>query len=244
MIFTVLTLFPEILNGFFTNSIMAKSIKKRQVSYNLIDFRDYAADKHRTCDDAPYGGGAGMVIKPEPLAKSLDSVNAGEKRVIYPSPSGKPFNQKYADELSGEKELVFICGRYEGIDQRIIDRYVDDEICIGDYVISSGEVAALVIIDAVYRLIEGVINEDSLKEESFSNGLLEYPHYTRPFEYCGMKVPDILLSGNHSEIANWRLKKRLEKTLRNRPDLINNAVIDEKEIELLEKLKEIRIPKE
>ncbi|MCK5156008.1 MAG: tRNA (guanosine(37)-N1)-methyltransferase TrmD, partial [Spirochaetales bacterium] len=115
---------------------------------------------------------------------------------------------------------------------------------IGDYVISSGEVAALVIIDAVYRLIEGVINEDSLKEESFSNGLLEYPHYTRPFEYCGMKVPDILLSGNHSEIANWRLKKRLEKTLRNRPDLINNAVIDEKEIELLEKLKEIRIPKE
>ncbi len=244
MIFTVLTLFPEILNGFFTNSIIAKSIKKRQVSYNLIDFRDYAADKHRTCDDAPYGGGAGMVIKPEPLAKSLDSVNAGEKRVIYPSPSGKPFNQKYADELSGEKELVFICGRYEGIDQRIIDRYVDDEICIGDYVISSGEVAALVIIDAVYRLIEGVINEDSLKEESFSNGLLEYPHYTRPFEYCGMKVPDILLSGNHSEIANWRLKKRLEKTLRNRPDLINNAVIDEKEIELLEKLKEIRIPKE
>ncbi|NQT57995.1 MAG: tRNA (guanosine(37)-N1)-methyltransferase TrmD [Bacteroidetes bacterium] len=243
MTFTVLSLFPEILNGFFNNSIMAKSIEKGHISYNLIDFREFTTDKHRTCDDAPYGGGAGMVIKPEPLAKSLDAVDAGNKRVIYLSPSGKPFNQKYAEELSVEKELVFICGRYEGIDQRIIDRYVDDEICIGDYVISSGEVAALVIVDAVYRLIEGVINEESLKEESFSNGLLEYPHYTRPSDYCGMKVPDILLSGNHSEIAKWRLIKRLEKTLEYRPDLIDKAVLNDKEVELLNNVKKTRIPK-
>jgi len=243
MTFTILSLFPDILDGFFTNSIMAKSIEKGDISYNLIDFRDFTVDKHRTCDDAPYGGGAGMVIKPEPLARALEEVGADNKRVIYLSPSGKPFNQKYAEELSVEKELVFICGRYEGIDQRIIDRYVDDEICIGDYVISSGEVAALVVVDAVYRLIDGVINEESLKEESFSNNLLEYPHYTRPNEYCGMMVPDILLSGNHAEIAKWRLIKRLEKTLKNRPDLIDKAELNEKEVDLLNELKKTRIPK-
>ncbi len=243
MIFTVLSLFPDILDGFFTNSLMAKSVEKGDITYNLIDFREFTKDKHRTCDDAPYGGGAGMVIKPEPLANALEEVDAENKRVIYLSPSGKPFNQKYAEELSGENELVFICGRYEGIDQRIIDRYVDDEICIGDYVISSGEVAALVVVDAVYRLIAGVINEESLKEESFSNGLLEYPHYTRPYEYCGMTVPDILLSGNHSEIAKWRLKKRLEKTLEYRPDLIDKAVLSENEVDLLNKLKKTRITK-
>jgi tRNA (guanine37-N1)-methyltransferase len=243
MTFTILSLFPDILDGFFTNSIMAKSIEKGEISYDLIDFRDFTVDKHRSCDDAPYGGGAGMVIKPEPLALALEEVGADNKRVIYLSPSGKPFNQKYAEELSVEKELVFICGRYEGIDQRIIDRYVDDEICIGDYVISSGEVAALVVVDAVYRLIDGVINEESLKEESFSNNLLEYPHYTRPNEYCGMIVPDILLSGNHAEIAKWRLIKRLEKTLKNRPDLIDKAELDEKEVDLLNELKKTRIPK-
>jgi len=243
MTFTILSLFPDILNGFFTNSIMAKSIEKGDISYNLIDFRDFTTDKHRTCDDAPYGGGAGMVIKPEPLAHALEEIGAEGKRVIYLSPSGKSFNQKYAEELSVEKELVFICGRYEGIDQRIIDRYVDDEICIGDYVISSGEVAALVVVDAVYRLIDGVINEESLKEESFSNGLLEYPHYTRPYDYCGMTVPDILLSGNHAEIAKWRLIKRLEKTLEYRPDLIDKAELNDNEVDLLNNLKKTRIPK-
>ena len=236
MTFTILSLFPDILDGFFTNSIMARAIEKGNISYSLVDFREFTTDKHRTCDDAPYGGGAGMVIKPEPLAHSLEAVDAENKRVIYLSPSGKPFNQKYAEELSVEKELVFICGRYEGIDQRIIDRYVDDEICIGDYVISSGEVAALVVVDAVYRLIEGVINEDSLREESFSNGLLEYPHYTRPSEYCGMKVPDVLLSGNHSKIVEWRLIERLKKTLEYRPDLIDKAVLNDREVELLQKI--------
>lgn len=238
MKFTVLTLFPEILDGFFSSSIMAKSIDKGRISYDSIDFREFAFDKHRTCDDAPYGGGAGMVLKPEPLAAALESVDARNKRVVYPSPSGVPLNQSYAEELAGEKELVFICGRYEGIDQRIIDRYVDDEICIGDYVISSGEVAALVIIDAVYRLIDGVINEESLLEESFSNGLLEYPHYTRPYEFSGMKVPDMLLSGNHAEIEKWRSIKRLEKTIKNRPELLLKADLSDKLKELLNKLSE------
>ena len=216
----VLSLFPEIVEGFFANSIMAKAVERGKISYSLVNFRDFATDKYRTCDDAPYGGGAGMVIKPEPLGAALESIKAKGKRVIYPSPSGKLLDQAYAEELSREEELVFICGRYEGIDQRIIDLYVDDEISIGDYVISSGEIASLVIIDAVYRLLDGIINEESLREESFTGGLLEYPHYTRPADYCGLSVPDVLLSGHHAQIEQWRNVKRLEKTLKNRPDLL------------------------
>ena len=160
---------------------------------------------------------------PEPLSKALDSVKARKKYVIYVTPSGKPLTQKVAQDLSHKDELVFICGRYEGIDQRIIDSYVDAEISIGDYVMSSGEVAATVVIDTVYRLVDGVISHESLEEESYCDGLLEYPQYTRPVEYNGMKVPDVLLSGNHEEIRKWRLKKRLMKTLANRPDLICKA---------------------
>ena len=217
----LLSLFPEQLQGYFENSIMAKAVERGLISYSIVNFRDFAFDRHRTCDDAPYGGGAGMVIKPEPLASALDSVEAARKRVVYPSPSGKLFNQHYAWELSREKELVFICGRYEGIDQRIIDIYVDDEICIGDYVMSSGEVAALTIIDTVYRLLDGVISGESLEEESFTDGLLEYPHYTRPSVFRGVTVPDVLLSGNHAEINKWRNNMRIEKTRRHRPDLLD-----------------------
>jgi tRNA (guanine37-N1)-methyltransferase len=227
MNFDIVTLFPEIVESFFTSSIMAKSVQAGSVTYNLVNFRDWAQDKHKTCDDAPYGGGAGMVIKPEPLGRALDAIGAKHKRVVYPTPSGKPFTQEYARELSREEDLVIICGRYEGIDQRIIDLYVDDEICIGDYVISSGEVAALVVVDAVYRLLEGVISGESLVEESFTDGLLEYPHYTRPETYCGINVPTILLSGHHARISQWRLRKRLEKTLLNRPELLDNAELDE-----------------
>ena len=210
MNFDIVTLFPEIVEAFFTSSIMAKSVQSGTVSYNLVNFRDWATDKHKTCDDAPYGGGAGMVIKPEPLGRALDAIDAKHKRVVYPTPSGKRFTQRYAEELSREKDLVIISGRYEGIDQRIIDLYVDDEICIGDYVISSGEVAALVIVDAVYRLLDGVISGESLVEESFTDGLLEYPQYTRPETYCGITVPEILLSGHHARIDQWRMRKRLE----------------------------------
>lgn len=225
----VLTLFPEIIHGFFHDSIMAKSVEKGIISYETVQIRDFTHDRHKTCDDAPYGGGAGMVLKPDPLGEALESIGAKTKRVVFPSPSGKRLTQAYAEELAKEDELVFICGRYEGIDQRIIDLYVDDEICIGDYVISSGEVASLVVIDAVYRLVEGVISSESLEEESFSNGLLEYPQYTRPSTYCGISVPDILLSGHHAKIEKWRMKQRIRKTQENRPDLIKELVNQSKE---------------
>lgn len=217
---TVLTLFPRIIKGFFENSLMAKVVDRGLIAYELVNFRDYATDKHRSCDDAPYGGGAGMVLKADPIAAALNRLDLKNSRVIYPSPSGKPFDQARARDLAREDSLIILCGRYEGIDQRIIDTYVDDEISIGDYVISSGEVAALVLIDAVYRLLNGVINQESLTEESFEQGVLEYPHYTRPEVCGGQGVPEILLSGHHENIRKWRLRKGLEKTMRNRPDLL------------------------
>ena len=223
MKFTVLTLFPEIPRAFFENSIMAKAVEKGIIAYDLVNIRDFALDKHKKCDDAPYGGGAGQLMMTEPLSRALDSVKASRKRVIYVTPAGTPFTQKKAVELSREDELVFICGRYEGIDQRIVDFYVDDEISIGDYVMSSGELAATVMVDAIYRLVDGVISSDSLAEESHSDGLLEYPQYTRPEVYKGLKVPEVLLSGNDELIRKWRLKKKLKKTLRVRPDMIWEA---------------------
>lgn len=225
MKFTVLTLFPEIVRAYFENSIMARAVQKGIIACELVNIRDFALDKHHTCDDSPYGGGAGQLMLVEPLASALDSVKAykKDKRVVYVTPGGRPFTQKVAQELSHEKEIVLICGRYEGIDQRIIDEYVDDEISIGDYVMSSGEVAAEVVIDTVYRLIDGVISSESLDEESFSGSLLEYPQYTRPPVFKGMEVPEVLLSGNHENIRKWRLLKRIQKTLMNRPDLIAAA---------------------
>ena len=220
MKFYVLTLFPEIVESFFTASIMAKAVERKLVDYSLINIRDFAFDKHKTCDDLTYGGGAGMLLMPEPVSLALDSVEARNKRVVYLTPSGKTFTQDYANELSGERERVFLCGRYEGLDQRVIDEYVTDEVSIGDYVMSSGEIASLAVIDCIYRLLDGVISEESLLEESFSDGLLEYPQYTRPAVFRERAVPDILLSGHHENIRIWRLKKRLEKTLKNRPDLI------------------------
>ncbi len=205
---------------------MAKAVRRGLVDYELVNIRDYAYDRHRVCDDSPYGGGAGMVLKPEPLFRALDAVGAKGKRVVFPTPSGRPFTQKIARELSREDELVFICGRYEGIDQRVIDQYVDDEISIGDYVISSGEISTLVMVDAVYRLLDGVITEESLEEESFAQALLEYPHYTRPEEFRGLRVPEILLGGHHAKIEAWRLGKRVEKTLKNRPDLLEGSGVD------------------
>lgn len=226
MTFHLLSLFPGILEGFFEDSIMARAVSKGLVRRRLVNIRDYAYDKHRVCDDAPYGGGAGMVLKPEPLARALDAVGAREKRVVYPSPSGVPFSHARARELAGEEDIVVICGRYEGIDQRIIDLYVDDEISIGDYVLSSGEVAALVIVDAVYRLLDGVIALESLKEESFTGPLLEYPHYTRPEQFRGLSVPAVLLGGHHARIDAWRLERRVEKTLKHRPDLLAGDGLD------------------
>ena len=246
MIYTILTLFPEIIDAYFASSIMAKAIQRELIEYKAINIRDFAPDKHKTCDDAPYGGGPGMLMLPEPLGAALETVGIQKKaipdsesgcsqqgrgnslplknkRVIYLSPSGRLFNQALAQELAAEQELVLVCGRYEGIDQRIIDMYIDDEVSVGDYVLSSGEVAALALIDATYRLIDAVITPESLEEESFSNGLLEYPQWTRPEIYDNLSVPGILLSGHHENIRKWRLKKRIEKTMRNRPDLIRQG---------------------
>ncbi|MDC7220748.1 MAG: tRNA (guanosine(37)-N1)-methyltransferase TrmD [Spirochaetales bacterium] len=219
MKFTVLTLFPDIVEAFFTSSIMAKAVERGLIEYELINIRDFAQDKHRTCDDSPYGGGAGMVLKAEPLAAALDSVGGLDKKVVFPTPSGVPYTQKKAEEYAELDEIVLICGRYEGIDQRIIDLYVDDEVTIGDYVLSSGEVSSLVLIDSVYRLCSGVITQESLEEESFQDNLLEYPHYTRPEVFRGLAVPEILRGGHHAKIEEWRHEKRIEKTKKNRPDL-------------------------
>jgi tRNA (guanine37-N1)-methyltransferase len=240
MKYTVLTLFPEIIDAYFSNSIMAKAIQRGIISYQSINIRDFAYDKHKTCDDAPYGGGPGMLMLPEPLSRALESVGIqknittedtelhgggrkGTGRVIYLSPSGRPFNQEFARELAAEQELVLVAGRYEGIDQRVIDMYIDNEVSVGDYVLSSGEVAALALIDATYRLVDRVITPESLDEESFSGGLLEYPQYTRPEIFDTIKVPEVLLSGHHENIRKWRLEKRIEKTLSLRPDLIKKG---------------------
>ena len=220
---TILTLFPEMVIPFFTSSIMKRAVDKGIITYSIIDFRDFAEGVHHKCDDIPYGGGAGMVIMPEPLSKALDSIDAKGKRVVFPTPSGRLLTESYAEDLSKNDELVFICGHYEGVDQRIIDEYVTDEISIGDYVLSSGESASIVIIDALFRLIDGVIASESLEEESFTSHLLEYPQYTRPERYCNKSVPDVLLSGHHRHITQWRNGKRIEKTMHSRPDLLSDA---------------------
>jgi tRNA (guanine37-N1)-methyltransferase len=231
MKFTVLTLFPEIIDAYFANSIMAKALERDIIEYRSINIRDFATDKHKTCDDAPYGGGPGMLMLAEPLSRALEHAAPGQsdnrdnnRRVIYLSPSGRKFDQERARELSAIGEIVLICGRYEGIDQRIIDTYVDEELSVGDYVLSSGEVAALALIDSVYRLVDRVIKAESLDEESFSGGLLEYPQYTRPELFGTLKVPEVLLSGHHENIRRWRLKKRVEKTLALRPELIDRGL--------------------
>jgi tRNA (guanine37-N1)-methyltransferase len=244
MTYTVLTLFPEIIDAYFSASIMARAVERGIVSYRTINIRDYALDRHHTCDDAPYGGGPGMLMLPDPLGRALEVAGvegregaaAGKpagspaaeaetrRRVIYLSPAGRVFDQNMAEELARCEELVLLCGRYEGIDQRIIDRYVDEEVSVGDYVLSSGETAALVLIDASFRLVDRVITSESLNEESFSGGLLEYPQYTRPELYAMLSVPEVLLSGHHENIRRWRLRKRVEKTWALRPDLIRRGL--------------------
>ncbi|HUX40162.1 MAG TPA: tRNA (guanosine(37)-N1)-methyltransferase TrmD [Rectinemataceae bacterium] len=287
---SVLTLFPEIMEGFFESSIMKRAVEKGLIEYELVNIRDYAFDKHHKCDDEVYGGGAGMLMLPGPLGLALeasgvqakpgaeyesepesgavelegddvfgaDSLEAGgahsKPRTVFLTPSGRLLNQALAQDLAEEEHLVLICGRYEGIDQRIIDKYVDDEVSIGDYVLSSGEVAALVLVDAVYRLVPGVIKGESLAEESFSAhagraaagdeagsgpsgpSLLEYPQYTRPAAYGRMKVPDVLSSGHHAKIVRWRLKEQLRKTLAYRPELLAKGGLPEEALKLLKEI--------
>ncbi|NLZ76728.1 MAG: tRNA (guanosine(37)-N1)-methyltransferase TrmD [Spirochaetales bacterium] len=235
---TILTLFPRMFEGFFTSSIMRRAVEKGTVEYRLVDFRLWATDRHRSVDDLPYGGGAGMVLMYDPLARALDELGTAGKRVIYPSPSGVLLDQSLAHELSNERELLFICGHYEGLDQRIIDEYVDDEISIGDYVITGGEVATMVIVDSVFRLIDGVISSGSLDEESFADGLLEYPQYTRSGPSCPKEVPHVLLSGHHGKIESWRLEQKLLRTMERRIDLLETASLDAVSRKKLNELKE------
>ncbi len=220
MKFDVLTLFPEMFES-LNSSIIGRAKEKELIQINLINIRDFSKDKHKKVDDTPYGGGAGMIMMPDVVYDAYKSVEDKNAKVIYMSPQGTKLTQKKVEELSKEKHLIILCGHYEGIDQRVIDKIVDEEISIGDYVLTGGELPAMVLIDSVSRYSDGVITKESTNEESFTNGLLEYPQYTRPDVFEGEKVPEVLLSGHHANIEKWRKEKSLEITAKKRPDLLN-----------------------
>ncbi|HRP04377.1 MAG TPA: tRNA (guanosine(37)-N1)-methyltransferase TrmD [Opitutaceae bacterium] len=217
----ILTLFPRMLDGFLSESILGKAIERKLIQVGVHDLRQWTTDRHRTADDRPFGGGAGMVLKPEPVFAAMEALVRPESHRIYLTPDGKPFDQMMAERLAEERHIILLSGHYEGIDQRIRDRVVDEEISIGDYVLTNGTLAAAVVVDAVARLIPGVLGEEkSLTHESFTRKLLDFPQYTRPAEFRGMSVPEVLLSGNHAEIEKWRHARQVEKTRQVRPDLL------------------------
>ena len=219
----ILTLFPDFFQNLLSYSIVGRAMEEGKVSISCTDIRNFSQNKHKKVDDYPFGGGPGMVMKPEPIFDAINSVKTPDSKVIYLSPQGKRLNQKIANSLSKEKNLVLLCGHYEGIDNRIIDNYIDEEISIGDYVLTGGEIPALVLIDCITRLIPGVLSsEESFTEESHYDGLLEYPQFTRPREFNGISVPEVLLSGNHQKIADWRKSESLRVTLEKRPDLVKD----------------------
>jgi tRNA (guanine37-N1)-methyltransferase len=237
----VLTLFPEMFAGVFGSSILKKAADKQAVEYNVINFREFSDNKHQTVDDYPYGGGAGMVLKPQPIFDAVEALNKKNEqkksRVILLCPQGERLNQKKAEELSKEEHLIFICGHYEGYDERIREHLVTDEISIGDYVLTGGELGAMVVIDSVVRLLPEVLgNEESHQKDSFSTGLLEHPHYTRPADFRGMKVPDVIISGNHKNIEEWRAKESLRRTLTRRPDLLQEIELTNEQVKWLEEI--------
>ena len=216
----VLTLFPEMMAPLFS-SIIGRAVNGGKAEIKVTDIRDYTEDKHKKCDDTPFGGGAGMVMTAQPIASAILAVDPEHKaKRIYLSPKGRVFNQNVVKEYAKEENLLFLCGHYEGVDQRAIDLFIDEELSIGDFVLTGGEIPAMAVIDAVLRYVDGIINGESLAEESFNDGLLEYPHYTKPREFMGLSVPEVLLSGNHQEIDKWRAGKALEITKKNRPDLL------------------------
>ena len=232
----VLTLFPEMYSSLNT-SILGRAIDNGHISVDYTNIRDFANNKHNKVDDYPFGGGPGMVMKAEPIYNAIMSVKKENSRIIYLSPKGKVYNQDLANELAKEEHLILLCGHYEGIDQRIIDKYITEEISIGDYVLTGGELASMVIIDSVARLIPGVLaTDDSFIEESHYNGLLEYPQYTRPREFKGDEVPEVLLSGNHKNIEYWRKYKSIEDTYLKRPDMLKDLEMGKEEIEILKKI--------
>ena len=241
MRFDILTLFPEMFGPVLNNSILAKAQEKELLEINIINWRDYTQDKHNQVDDAPYGGGAGMVIKPEPVFRAINDLDLAEDTpIILLTPQGQQFDQDTAKNFAKEQErIVLLCGHYEGFDQRIRDELITHEISIGDYVLTGGELPAMVLVDAVTRLVPGVLgNQASVEEDSFYNNLLDFPHYTRPQEYQGLTVPSVLLSGDHAKIDKWRKKKSLEQTLEKRPDLLKEAKLSKQEKQLLTEIKQ------
>lgn len=216
----VLTLFPEMFAP-LKESIIGRAVDDGKIEIVVTDIRDYTKDKHKKCDDTPFGGGAGMVMMVQPVADAINAVDPEHRaKRIYMSPKGRTLSQSIVREYATEERLLLLCGHYEGIDQRIIDLFIDEELSVGDYVLTGGELPAMIVTDAVARYVDGVINGESLSEESFSGGLLEYPHYTRPREYMGLSVPDVLLNGNHAKIDEWRKNKSIEITAERRPDLL------------------------
>ncbi len=239
----LITIFPGMLEGPFKESMIKRAVEQGLVEINLVDLRAYTHDRHRQVDDEPYGGGKGMILKPEPLFEAVEDLKDGSaaiSRVILLTPQGRIFNQEAAAELAAMEHLIIICGRYEGVDERVRTALVDDEISIGDYVLTGGELPAAVVVDAVVRLLPGFLAEDSTANESFSDSLLEHPHYTRPAAYRGMEVPPVLLSGNHQEIARWRKEQSIKRTYERRPDLLKKAELLPEERDFLEKIKKLR----
>lgn len=241
MFFDILTLFPEMFVGPFSESILKRARKKDLINIKTINIRDFAEDKHHTTDEPPYGGGAGMVMKAEPIFKAWQDTQAkrgAKSKTVLMSPQGQELNQDLVKDLSQEKGLTIICGRYEGLDERVRETVVDQEISIGDYVLTGGELPAMVLVDSISRLLTGVLGaEDSSKKDSFYNGLLEHPHYTRPREFNGLKVPAVLLSGNHQLIERWRKKESLKRTFLRRSDLLEVKKLSDLEMELLKEIK-------
>ena len=237
----VLTLFPEMFTGVFGSSILKKAEEKKAASYNVVNFREFSDSKHGTVDDYPYGGGAGMVLKAQPIFSAVEHLQeqseSKKPRVILLCPQGERYTQRKAEDLAQEEHLIFVCGHYEGYDERIREHIVTDEISLGDYVLTGGELGAMVIIDSVVRLLPGVLgNEDSPIKDSYSSGLLEHPHYTRPFDFRGFKVPDTLMSGNHKLIEEWRMKESLRRTWKRRPDLLEHIELSDQEKKWLQEI--------
>lgn len=234
----VLTLFPHMFKGVLNESITGRAIENNILNINYTNIRDFSENKHNKVDDYPFGGGPGMVMKPGPIYRAINHVNSNGSRVIYMSPKGKVLTQNLVNELSKEQHLVFLCGHYEGIDNRIIEDYVTDVISIGDYVLTGGEIPTMVVIDSVSRLLPGVLKSDeSFMDESHYNGLLEYPQYTRPREFNGKNVPEVLLSGNHKKVDEWRKKEAIKLTYINRPDLLKELDMNKEEKNILEQIK-------
>jgi tRNA (guanine37-N1)-methyltransferase len=236
MKFDVLTLFPEMFNA-LKQSIIGRAEENNLIHINIVNMREFSKDKHKKVDDTPYGGGAGMVIKPDIVYDSYNSVKEEKAKVIYLSPQGNVLNQKKVEALSKEEHLILLCGHYEGIDQRVLDEIVDEEISIGDYVLTGGEIPAMVLIDSVSRYIDGVLDKESIKEESFTNNLLEYPQYTRPENFLNKQVPDVLLSGHHENIRKWRRKESLVNTYKKRPELLEKVELSKEDKKILEEIK-------